>query len=55
LCYLEREIPQGGGEAVILAMFGKALVLNQTMEMCSLDEELIKCPVEKGKRQRNNN
>ena len=26
------------------------VALNQTLELCSVDEELLKCPIEKGKR-----
>ena len=44
----ETQIDKGTAEAVIHAMFGKALVLNQTLELCSVDEEMLSCPVEKG-------
>jgi len=49
LFFAEREIGPGAGEAVILAKFGRVVALNQTLELCSVDEELLKCPIEKGK------
>nr|XP_026689750.1 uncharacterized protein LOC113474143 [Ciona intestinalis] len=44
----ERQINKGEGEAVIMAMFGRAKALNQTLELCSVDEELTDCPIKKG-------
>ena len=37
------------GEAIIEAKFGSVTVVNRTMELCSIDEELFNCPIQKGK------
>ena len=39
------------GEAAIQAKFGQVTVVNRSMELCSIDEELFNCPIQKGNTQ----
>ena len=46
--HTDRVINLNEGEAAIQAKFGQVTVVNRSMELCSIDEELFNCPIQKG-------